>query len=162
MQIDALSLAFGSIPYSRVRKFFLEHIPTPESVRGPKGGSFYWGSNNKKNRLSTNYWDENKQKKHIISNLLSDQLAVLKEKEFSGPIETEIVFCFPFSRNIPLNKRNDLLGKPFTSKPSLQHLIDMYLDCAYDAIISKDAILVALNAKKVYGDPGIFLIIKEL
>jgi hypothetical protein len=148
MESEALSLAFGSVPYSRIHKFFLDHIPTPEPTRGPKGGAYYW--------------DSGKQKKHLISKLLHDQLNHPLEKEFSGSLDIDIIFSFPFLRHIPFNKREELKGKPYPSKPQLQHLITMYIDCAYCSIFQADAIIVSLNARKIYGDPGTYLIIKEL
>jgi Holliday junction resolvase RusA-like endonuclease len=139
---------FENEKFIRKVEFFFDHIPTPDQQKGPRGGS--------------HHWDPTKQKKHYIRNLFEHYLVEKKEDRFSGNIEIEMIFAFPFSRNIPFNKRESLKGSPYPSKPGLNYLIALYLDCAVNSIFSENAIVVSLNGRKIYGIGGTHMIIKEL
>lgn len=70
-----------------------------------------------------------------------------------GPLQVYLEYYFPISTRIKGSKRDELKNTPVTKVPDLDNLIKMTLDCANTILWKDDALVVSIQAVKLYGDP---------
>lgn len=136
MQPDIINLAFASERNPRAELFIIEGSPLTLKL------------------------SRQEKRQHII-NVITDQLD--NRSAFTGTIAIQLSFHFPLLQNARLERKSELIGKPYRHNPSLDHLIKLYLECLKDAsCFGEECVISWTNAYKVYGVPRTEIIIREV
>jgi Holliday junction resolvase RusA-like endonuclease len=69
---------------------------------------------------------------------------------FDGPLQLDITF-FMFTPNRLSKKKHFTGGGPQSTKPDIDNLLKMLLDCANGVIIKDDALVATVIARKIYS-----------
>lgn len=77
----------------------------------------------------------------------------------SIPLLVELKYYFGFPKSMSEKKRQSLLGQPLKSRPDLDNLIKLTLDCSNNVLWTDDALIVGITASKLYGEPRTEMII---
>jgi len=146
MQPDIINLAFASERNPRAELFIIEGSPLTLKL-----------SRQRKTKALEHFLEK---RQHII-NVITDQLD--NRSAFTGTIAIQLSFHFPLLQNARLERKSELIGKPYRHNPSLDHLIKLYLECLKDAsCFGEECVISWTNAYKVYGVPRTEIIIREV
>jgi len=104
-------------------------------------------------RVRVNYntrrmYDSQQQVKLIIGITLRQQHD--DKPLLEGPICLEVTFFMPFPCGMSISKKASNKGKSHHSRPDLDNLIKLILDCSNKICYEDDASIAIIHAKKIY------------
>jgi Holliday junction resolvase RusA-like endonuclease len=81
----------------------------------------------------------------------------------TGPVELTMTAYMPIPASYSEKRKRDLRLKPHTSRPDVDNVLKAVLDGVSGVAYADDKHVVAIHARKVYGEmPGLHVELKEI